>query len=112
MSLDNITGEMKCAPSPTLFADDRVKYIRFYRLVSMAHQISDAYVVLVKQLNWDNVAVISYADHFMSDICASGEQTVWFYAHVLFLLITYHLSIGHTTQGLEEGCVHVILDFS
>ena len=57
------------APSSALFADDRVNYLRFFRLAAMAHQISDAYVALVKELNWDRVAVISYADHFMPDVC-------------------------------------------
>ena len=57
------------APSSALFSNDRVNYLRFFRLAAMAEQISDAYVALVKELNWKRVAVISYADHFMPDVC-------------------------------------------
>ena len=45
--------------SPALFADDTVNYLIFLALAAMTHQVSDAYVVLVKELitNWDRVAV-------------------------------------------------------
>ncbi|XP_065916335.1 gamma-aminobutyric acid type B receptor subunit 2-like [Dysidea avara] len=82
----NIT-QVVYAPSSALFSNDRVNYLRFFRLAAMAQQISDAYVALVKELNWKRVAVISYADHFMPDLAL------------------------HTTQGLQDNHVHVILDF-
>ena len=56
------------APSSALFGNDRVNYLRFFRLATVAQQISDAYIALVEELSWKRIAVISYADHFMPDV--------------------------------------------
>ena len=54
--------------SSSLFGIDKVRYPRFYRLVPITEQLADGYVALVRELNWNRVAVISYDDEFYLNV--------------------------------------------
>ena len=55
--------------SSSLFGIDKERYPRFYRLVPITEQLADGYVALVKKLNWNRVAVISYDDELSLNVC-------------------------------------------
>ena len=52
----------------SLFGEDKDHYPRFYRLVPIAKQVVNAYVALVKKLNWKRVLIISYDNDFYIDV--------------------------------------------
>ena len=52
----------------SLFGEDKDHYPRFYRLVPITEQVVNAYVALVKKLNWKRVLIISYDDEFFTDV--------------------------------------------
>ena len=53
-----------------MFGKDKESYPRFYRMVPITEQVVDGYVALIKELNWNRVAVISYDDDFNIDVCS------------------------------------------
>ena len=52
-----------------MFGIDKESYPRFYRMVPITEQLVDGYVALVKELNWNRVAIISYDDDFNINVC-------------------------------------------
>ena len=50
--------------SDSVFGVDKESYPRFYRMVPITEQVADGYLALVKKLNWNRVAVITYDDDF------------------------------------------------
>ena len=55
---------MAYTASDSKFARERHRYPRFYRMVPLTEQVADAYIALIKELNWKRVAVISHDDDF------------------------------------------------
>ena len=63
-----------------MFGIDKQRYPRFYRLVPITEQVIDGYVALVKELNWQRVAIISYDDDFNTHVCLHTEVAIGMYA--------------------------------
>ena len=40
-------------------------------MVPITEQLVDGYVALIKELNWNRVALLSYDDEFNIDVCVS-----------------------------------------
>ena len=55
--------------SSSAFANT-VRYPRFFRLLPIAEEFANGFVAVVKKLNWNRVAVISYLDEFVSKVFA------------------------------------------
>ena len=62
---------MAYTASDSVFGIDKESYPRFYRMVPVTKQIVDGYIVIMKELNWNRVALISYDDDFNIDVCYS-----------------------------------------
>ena len=52
-----------------MFSTDKKSYPRFYRMVPIIEQLADGYVALIKELNWNRVAIISYDNENYFKVC-------------------------------------------
>ena len=66
-----ISHQVAYTASDSVFGIDKERYPRFYRLVPVTEQLVDGYVALIKDLNWNRVALISYDDDFNIDVCCT-----------------------------------------
>lgn len=48
--------------------ENKTRFPRFYRLVPIAEDFADGFVAVVKKLNWNRVAVLSYDDDFVVNV--------------------------------------------
>ena len=55
------------AGSP-LFVEDKNSYPRFFRLIPSLQQFADENVAIVNELNWNRVAIVSYASEFLLNV--------------------------------------------
>jgi len=54
--------------SSALFAMDKISYPRFFRLIPSLQQFADENVAIVNELNWNRVAIVSYASEFLLNV--------------------------------------------
>lgn len=69
MLVGKFSHQVAYTASDSVFGDDRIRYPRFYRMVPITKQIAEGYVALIKKLNWNRVAMISYDDDFNINVC-------------------------------------------
>ena len=71
---------MAYTASSSLFGIDKESYPRFYRMVPITEEVAGAYVALVKELNWNRVAIISYDnDEYYLNVCMQTQLHILFY---------------------------------
>ena len=48
--------------------ENRTRFPRFFRLVPIAEDFADGFVAVVKRLEWNRVAVLSYDEDFVFNV--------------------------------------------
>lgn len=79
--------------------ENKTHFPRFYRLVPIAEDFADGFVALVKRLNWNRVAVLSYDEDFVFNVkfcvvCLS------LHCAAQYILFSMH---GHKVNMLPTG---------
>ena len=85
-------------------------------MVPITEQLADGYVALVKELNWNRVAVVSYDEELYLRVCFASNQVelncYWLFAlHALCNIMQYNyklhsICLVHVYNSLDHIRLH------